>query len=97
MRLPQTMYPHGICHTHLNALLLAPPLPCLTLDCSVVCSNIIIRIYYTFIYCCDENVYKYLKTAGTCELKVQVHILQPGIIDYNGNKCKNVICNTCMI
>ena len=39
------------------------------LHCSVACSNIIIQIYYAFIYCCDENVDKYLKTAGKCELK----------------------------
>ena len=35
----------------------------------MACSDIIIQIYYALIYYCEENVDKYVKTAGRCELK----------------------------
>ena len=63
MGLPQITYPPCISLSQVIALVSL-------LHCNVACINIISSdIHYAFIYCCAENVGKYIRTAGTCEFK----------------------------
>ena len=89
----QITYPPCISPTQVIALLLAPPLPRLTY---IVVWPVAIYHISGYILCIHMLFWWKDSWHMWVERYQVLHRIQPGITGHKGNKCNNVMCNTCI-